>query len=51
MEHRTQLLGGTIEWIRRKEKGTVITIKIPVNNKTLLIVNHEPHTDIKLFKH
>ena len=30
MEHRTQLLGGTIEWVRRKEKGTVITIKIPV---------------------
>jgi len=30
IEHRKQLLGGTIEWVRRKEKGTVITIKIPV---------------------
>ncbi|HEX5152247.1 MAG TPA: ATP-binding protein [Parafilimonas sp.] len=30
IEYRTQLLGGTIEWGHRKEKGTVITIKIPV---------------------
>jgi len=31
IEHRTQLLGGAIEWTRRKAKGTVITIKIPVS--------------------
>ena len=30
MEHRTQLLGGTIEWKPSAEKGTVITISIPV---------------------
>ena len=31
MEHRTQLLGGTIEWKAGHEKGTFIIIKIPVN--------------------
>ena len=30
MEHRTQLLGGTIEWKPGAEKGTVIVIRIPV---------------------
>lgn len=30
MQHRTTLLGGTIEWSSNKEKGTVITITIPV---------------------
>jgi signal transduction histidine kinase len=30
MEHRIQLLGGTIEWQPNKEKGTLITITIPV---------------------
>jgi signal transduction histidine kinase len=29
MEHRTQLLGGTIEWKPGNEKGTVIVIVIP----------------------
>jgi signal transduction histidine kinase len=29
MEHRTQLLGGTIEWKPGTEKGTVIKILIP----------------------
>ncbi len=32
MEHRTQLLGGTIEWKPREEKGTLITISIPVHS-------------------
>ena len=30
MEHRIQLLGGTIEWKSNKEKGTLIKITIPV---------------------
>jgi signal transduction histidine kinase len=30
MEHRVQLLGGTIEWKPNNEKGTLITITIPV---------------------
>jgi signal transduction histidine kinase len=32
MEHRTQLLGGTIEWKPNKENGTIITITIPVKD-------------------
>jgi len=31
MEHRTQLLGGTIEWQQGETKGMKIIIKIPVN--------------------
>ena len=31
IEYRTQLLGGSIEYSRRKEKGTMITITLPVN--------------------
>lgn len=31
MEHRTHLLGGTILWAQAKNKGTLITIRIPVN--------------------
>jgi signal transduction histidine kinase len=34
MEHRTQLLGGTIEWKPAETKGTVITIKIPVTKES-----------------
>ena len=30
MEHRTQLLGGTIEWKPGADRGTVIVIRIPV---------------------
>lgn len=30
MEYRIQLLGGTIEWKRNKERGTLIVIKIPI---------------------
>ncbi|MBS1744923.1 MAG: hypothetical protein JST21_02005 [Bacteroidetes bacterium] len=30
MEHRTKLLGGSIQWMPGKEKGTIVTIKIPV---------------------
>ena len=33
MEHRTQLLGGTIEWQQGEKNGTIITIKIPVDEK------------------
>ena len=33
MEHRTQLLGGTIEWHPAPEKGTIITIKIPMKEE------------------
>lgn len=33
MEHRTQLLGGTIEWKPNKENGTIITITIPVKDE------------------
>jgi len=32
MEHRTQLLGGTIEWKPGAERGTVIVIRIPMGN-------------------
>ncbi len=31
MEHRVQLLGGAITWQSETDKGTLITIKIPVN--------------------
>ncbi|MEO8712543.1 MAG: ATP-binding protein [Parafilimonas sp.] len=30
MQHRTELLGGTIEWTAAETKGTMITILIPV---------------------
>lgn len=33
MEHRTQLLGGTIEWKPAETKGTVIKIMIPVKEE------------------
>lgn len=32
MEHRTQLLGATIEWKLAETKGTIIIIKIPVKD-------------------
>ena len=35
MEHRTQLLGGTIEWQQGEIKGTKIIIKIPVSDVKL----------------
>jgi signal transduction histidine kinase len=34
MEHRVQLLGGTITWRSEADKGTLITIKIPVKEST-----------------
>lgn len=33
MEHRTQLLGGTIEWKQGENNGTIILIKIPIDEK------------------
>ena len=33
MEHRIQLLGGTVEWKPNKENGTIITITIPVKEE------------------
>ena len=33
MEHRTQLLDGTIEWKPNKESGTIITITIPMKDE------------------
>jgi signal transduction histidine kinase len=33
MEHRTALLGGTIEWKLAETKGTVITIRIPIKEE------------------
>ena len=33
MEHRVQLLGGTINWQTAEDKGTLISIKIPASEK------------------
>lgn len=43
MKHRTQLLGGTIEWRAAETKGTVILITVPVNdlNRESSIVKRE----------
>lgn len=36
MQHRTQLLGGTIEWKQGENNGTIILIKIPMDEKGAL---------------
>ncbi len=34
MKHRTRLLGGTIEWHSERQRGTTVTIIIPLSNAT-----------------
>ncbi len=37
MEHRVQLLGGSIEWLPGKESGTLITIKLPAKRQKFIV--------------